>query len=410
MAFKRLDSLLSSRIFLRVVSVGVALLVWFYVAGDRGSEVNKTLRLRVDYRNASPGFSVSHSVRDVQVRIAANRKLFETLELEKLSCEVDLKGLESGKYRLPARVLLPPGVRLVSVSPEQVTVELVRLIEKVLPIKIAWEGIFPDDVMIERLMLTPPEVTVRGPENVLSTLNEALVNPKASEVLTGGEILMEVTLKTDKGVGAPVGVDLYPKEVHLQAVMVKDVEKKEVPIVASVTGTPEIGYRIEETLVTPSTIQIVGAASVLEMVESLQTRPVDASGLAQDKTVEVEPALPAGQQIKLLGPGKVNVSLVVRPVDNGTGFMRLKLPVKVEGKSVYPSWKSVPSTVSVQIGSASGGSILPDLGDDLVEVYVDVTNLVSKEIAVPVQVRVNSKEIRVLKVEPERVTLHAMNP
>ena len=410
MAFKRLDSLLSSRIFLRAVALGVALLVWFYVAGDQGSEVNKTLRLRVDYRNASPGFSVTHSVRDLQVRIAANRRLFETLELEKLSCEVDLKGLESGKYRLPARVLLPPGVRLVSVSPEQVTVELVRLIEKVLPIRIAWEGAFPDDALIESLTLTPSEVTVRGREDVLSILTEALVTPKAGETISDAESLLDVKLKTDKGTEAPGEVDLYPREVRLQAVMVKDVERKEVPIVASVTGTPEIGYRIEETVVTPATVQIVGASSSLEMVESLQTRPVDVSGLAQDKTVEVDPVLPEGQRVKLLGPVKINVSLVVRPIDNGTGFMRLKLPVKLEGKSVYPSWKSVPSTVSVQVGSASGGSSLPTLEDSIVEVYVDVTNLVSKKIVVPVQVRVNSKEIRVLKVEPERVTLHAMNP
>ncbi len=329
MAFKRLDSLLSSRIFLRAVALGVALLVWFYVAGDQGSEVNKTLRLRVDYRNASPGFSVTHSVRDVQVRIAANRRLFETLELEKLSCEVDLKGLESGKYRLPARVLLPPGVRLVSVSPEQVTVELVRLIEKVLPIRIAWEGAFPDDALIESLTLTPSEVTVRGREDVLSILTEALVTPKAGETISDAESLLDVKLKTDKGTEAPGEVDLYPREVRLQAVMVKDVERKEVPIVASVTGTPEIGYRIEETVVTPATVQIVGASSSLEMVESLQTRPVDVSGLAQDKTVEVDPVLPEGQRVKLLGPVKINVSLVVRPIETGTGFMRLKLPVKL---------------------------------------------------------------------------------
>ena len=111
-----------------------------------------------------------------------------------------------------------------------------------------------------------------------------------------------------------------------------------------------------------------------------------------------------------VGSGKVRVSLVVRPVDNGTGVLRLKLPVKVEGKSVYPSWKPVPSTVSVQLAPEAGTEGLPNLEDIPVEVFVDVTNLVSKKISVPVQIRVNSKEIRILKVEPERVTLHAMNP
>jgi YbbR domain-containing protein len=409
MAFKRLDSLLSSRIFLRAVAIAVALLVWFYVAGDRGYEVNKTLRLKVNYQNASPGFSVMRSIGEVQVRIAANRKVFENLELEKLSCEVDLKGLEVGKYRLPARVLLPPGVRLVSVSPEQVTVELTRLIEKVLPVRVDWEGAFPEEVLVDKLELTPPEVTVRGPENVLSALSEAVVNANAAQVLAGSEAPLEVKIKSGKGEPLSGGVDLYPKEIGLRVTVVKDVEKKDVPVVATLTGAPEAGYRIEETAVIPPTVQIVGARSVLEMVESLQTRPVDVSGVAQDKTVDVEPVLPEGQ-VKLLGSGTVKVSLVVRPVDNGTGYLRLKLPGKVEGKSGYPSWKPVPSTVSVQVGSTSGGPALPDLNENLVEVYVDVTNLVSRKIVVPVQIRVNSKEIRVLKVEPERVTLHAMNP
>ena len=408
MALKRLDALLSSRLFLRGVALGVALLVWLYVAGDRGSEVNKTLRLRVDYRNASPGFSMTHSVRDVQVRIAANRKLFENLELDKLSCEVDLKGLEGGKYRLPARVLLPPGVRLVSVSPEQVTVELVRLIEKVLPVKIAWSGPFPEGALVDTLSLTPSEVTVRGAENLLATISEAQITPNPAQILAGEEITLEVKLKTDKGLAVSGGVDLYPKEIRLQAKMVKDVEKKDLPVVANLTGTPEPGYRIEEVVVIPQSVQVVGASSALGMVDHLQTSPVDVSGLAEDRTVDVEPILPSGQ-VRVLGSGKVKVSLVVRPVDNGTGFVRLKLPVKVEGKSVYPSWKPVPSTVSVQLGSASGESRLPDLEESLVEVYVDVTNLVSRKIVVPVQVRINSKEIRVLKVEPERVTLHAIS-
>jgi YbbR domain-containing protein len=409
MAVKRLDSLLSSRIFLRAVAISVALLVWFYVAGDRGYEVSKTLRLKVNYQNASPGFSVMRSVGEVQVRIAANRKVFENLELEKLSCEVDLKGLESGKYRLPARVLLPPGVQLVSVTPEQVTVELTRLIEKVLPVKIVWEGTFPEEVLIDKLELTPSEVTVRGPENVLTGVNEAAVYVNASQALAGLEAPLEVKLKSEKGTVRPGGVDLYPKEIGLRVTLVKDVEKKEVPVVATLTGVPEAGYRIEETAVIPPTVQVVGTRSALGMVESLQTRPVDVSGIAQDKTVDVEPVLPEGQ-LKLLGSGSVKVSLVVRPVDNGTGSLRLKLPVKIEGKSVYPSWKSVPSSVSVQVGSTSGGPALPDLNENPVEVYVDVTNLVSKKIVVPVQIRVNSKEIRILKVEPERVTLHAMNP
>ena len=409
MAFKRLDTLLTSRFLLRVVALGIALLVWFYVAGDQGIEVGKSLRVKVDYRNASPGFSVSHSASDALVRVSASRRLFEGLELGQLACVVDLKGLESGKYRLPLRVLLPPGVRLVAVVPDIVTVELVRLIEKVLPVRVAWKGEFPEGTLLDKLVLTPSEVTVRGPENVLQDIVEAVASVSPGQVLEGGEVAAEIRLKTAKGLGLPSGVDFYPKETRLQASMVEDVTRKILPVVVSLSGAPEFGYRIEETVVIPPTVELLGAKSVLDPLENLEISPIDVSGLAEDKTFEVEPVLPLGQ-VRPVGSGKVRVSLVVRPVNNGTGVLRLKLPVKVEGKSVYPSWKPVPSTVSVQLAPEAGAEGLPNLEDIPVEVFVDVTNLVSKKISVPVQIRVNSKEIRILKVEPERVTLHAMNP
>lgn len=409
MAFKHIDRLLSSKIFLRGVAFVVALLMWFYVAGDRGYEVNRTLRLKVNYQNASPGFTILRSEGEVQVRIAANRKIFESLDLDRMDCAVDLKGLESGKYRLPVRVLLPPGVRLVSVVPEQVTVELSRLIEKVLPAKIVWEGEFPEDVLVDKLEMTPSEVTLRGPEKVLAGLNEAVVQVSPASVLAGDEISREVRLISEKGATLPKGVDLYPKEIRIKASLVKDVEKKELQVVPNVSGVPEAGYRVEEATALPATVQVVGAKSVLETLDRLQTKPIDVTGLAQDKTFETEPELPEAK-VKVLGPGKIKVSVVVRPVDNGTGSLRLKIPVKVEGKSVYPSWKAVPPSVAVQIVSESGNNAFQNLSEPLVEVYVDVTNLVSKRIVVPVQVRLLSKDVRVLKVEPERVILYAVNP
>lgn len=409
MAFKRIESLLSSKMFLRGVAFVVALLIWFYVSGDRGYEVNRTLRLKVNYQNASPGFSILGGEREVQVRIAANRKTFESLELEKMECAVDLKGLESGKYRLPVRVLLPPGVRLVSVAPEQVTVELSRLIEKVLPVKIVWEGELPEDVLVEKLEVTPSEVTLRGPENFLSGLNDVFVQVNAAKVLSGEEITLEVKPRTEKGERLPRGVDLYPGEIRLRAILVKDVEKKELQVVPTVSGVPEAGYRIEEAVPQPSTVQVVGARSALEKLGHLETKPIDVTGLAQEKTFETEPVLPEGQ-IKLLGSGKIKVSIIVRPVDNGTGSLRLKIPVKLEGKSLYPSWKAVPSSVAVQVVSESGSSAFQNLSEPLVEAYVDVTNLVSKRIVVPVQVRVLAKDVRVLKVEPERVVLYTVTP
>ncbi|NLI95373.1 MAG: hypothetical protein GX436_01440 [Synergistaceae bacterium] len=409
MAFKHIDRLLSSKIFLRGVAFVVALLMWFYVAGDRGYEVNRTLRLKVNYQNASPGFTILRSEGEVQVRLAANRKIFESLDLDRMDCAVDLKGLESGKYRLPVRVLLPPGVRLVSVVPEQVTVELSRLIEKVLPAKIVWEGEFPEDVLVDKLEMTPSEVTLRGPEKVLAGLNEAVVQVSPASVLAGDEISREVRLISEKGATLPKGVDLYPKEIRIKASLVKDVEKKELQVVPNVSGVPEAGYRVEEATALPATVQVVGAKSVLETLDRLQTKPIDVTGLAQDKTFETEPELPEAK-VKVLGPGKIKVSVVVRPVDNGTGSLRLKIPVKVEGKSVYPSWKAVPPSVAVQIVSESGNNAFQNLSEPLVEVYVDVTNLVSKRIVVPVQVRLLSKDVRVLKVEPERVILYAVNP
>lgn len=55
----------------------------------------------------------------IKLTLSGAESTMRNLELEKISVEIDLEGLRSGEYSLPARIKLPEGVNLISASPKR---------------------------------------------------------------------------------------------------------------------------------------------------------------------------------------------------------------------------------------------------------------------------------------------------
>lgn len=135
MKFDRLDKLLSSSLFLKILSLAVAFFLWFYVSSEVGSETVREFLVPVEYRNTPAGLELKAQLREVHLQAMAGTNLFSFFDEGNVRVEVDLNGLDPGRYRLNVRPLLPSGMRLVSVTPSQVEVELIRIVERVLPLR-----------------------------------------------------------------------------------------------------------------------------------------------------------------------------------------------------------------------------------------------------------------------------------
>ena len=184
---RSIDRLLASRLFLKVLSVLVAVLVWFYLASDRGTEVVRTVTVPLEFLNVPADMSVTSGVRDVDIQVSGTRE-DTLLKMDTIASQVDLKGLGPGSYRRPIQAILSSGLRLVEVSPPFVDLDLTRLVSRTLTVKVLVPEDLPPEYHLEEERVEPREVSVKGPEQMLASLDNVWVAPTVEQLLQEKEL------------------------------------------------------------------------------------------------------------------------------------------------------------------------------------------------------------------------------
>src|SRR5690554_2071476 len=99
---------------LKLVSLTFALILWFFVMGERKLEVGYSVPLELE--NLPPGLMIANDIpTSVDVRISGPRTILMNLHPRDIRISVDLKGLPPGLSsfrRLEERLNLPSGVRV----------------------------------------------------------------------------------------------------------------------------------------------------------------------------------------------------------------------------------------------------------------------------------------------------------
>jgi YbbR domain-containing protein len=159
----------------------------------------------------------------------------------------------------------------------------------------------------EMMILNPVQavsVTLRGPENLIATLNPLQVDVQVD--LPGAPPGPVTTNLTPDHVVRPQGlavVAITPSQLTLQ--LDRQVSAR-LPVVPRFVGEPSAGATLGELRVTPDHVQVVGPQSLLRGVTQLDTSPIDLDGHALDfdELVDVVSPDPA---IQVLQPARVTV-------------------------------------------------------------------------------------------------------
>ncbi|GAB6281198.1 MAG: hypothetical protein STSR0007_14020 [Thermovirga sp.] len=85
-----------------------------------------------------------------------------------------------------------------------------------------------------------------------------------------------------------------------------------------------------------------------------------------------------------------------------------RIPVRISGKSIYLGWRVDPPEANVFLEGTPSDLDAAESRGDLVDVFVDVTNLVSTKIRVPLQFSIKGKGLKMTVIEPAAVTVYAL--
>jgi len=399
---KSIDRLLASRFFLKVVSLLVASLVWYYIAAGRGTEVVRTFTVPLEFLNVSADMSVSSKVREVDVQVSGTRE--STVSLSgAIASQVDLMGLEPGIHRKSVQALLPSGVKLVEISPSFVDLELTKMDSRQLPVIIGLPDDLPPGYRMEDVVILPGEVAVKGPEAELSGLNNVWILPSLDQIQA--EKTISLPLTSSKEISGKDPFMIEPGQATLSFRLVKGFPRKTVPVRVETVGEPERNLQIEAIAVDPPEVTIQGPLESVERIKEIFLAPMDVEGITGDITRVIPLERPA-DDVEVVLENSVTVKiLLAQRIENR---LYAKIPVTISGKSIYPGWRIDPPEANVFLeGSPSDLDAAESKGNP-VEVFVDVTNLVSTKIRVPLQFSIKGKGLKMTMIEPAAVTVYAL--
>jgi YbbR domain-containing protein len=165
---------------IKLVSLGLSVTLWFYVTSKGKTEM--TLTVPIELRNIPQNMAVVGDVTGaLEVRIQGReRALRDIIKGEKVASVLDLSLAKVGENLVrisPDDIRRPPGVTIMHLSPAEIGVKLEPLVRKTFRLQPILHGAPAAGYRLAKITVTPPRITVEGPESLMRALDKLQTMP-----------------------------------------------------------------------------------------------------------------------------------------------------------------------------------------------------------------------------------------
>jgi YbbR domain-containing protein len=166
---------------LKVLSIGLAVLLWMVVAGEE--VVERGLRVPLELQQFPSGLELQAEPPGfVDVRVRGGSGTLARLTPSDIVAVLDLRTARRGRrlfQMTPEEVRVPFGIEVVQISPAGIALVFERSVTRQVPVVPAVEGDPAPGYVVGKLSVEPPTVAVIGPETAVNDVEEALTEPVA---------------------------------------------------------------------------------------------------------------------------------------------------------------------------------------------------------------------------------------
>jgi YbbR domain-containing protein len=165
--------------WLKLLSVGLALLLWMVVSGEE--TVERGLRVPLELTQVPAGLELLGEVpATVDVRVRGASGTLSRVATGDVVAVLDLHAVQAGRRLFPLtpdQVRVPFGVAIVQVMPSAVTMAFEQSASREVPIVPAVDGRPAPGYVVGPLSAEPRVVDVIGPESAVKRVSEVLTEP-----------------------------------------------------------------------------------------------------------------------------------------------------------------------------------------------------------------------------------------
>jgi YbbR domain-containing protein len=286
---------------LKILSVLLAVALWFAVSGEERTEV--TLNMALEMVNMHHNLMVTSEVPPaIQVRVVGPRSIVNSLSQTRLSETLDLTGYKGGRHTFyldPHSFNLPRGVQVLRIQPNPIHLTLAATMTQKLAIKPILRNKPPEGYEVVGVKTKPSEVLVTGPYPELAELNFLPTVP------------IDVSHMKERTI---IGTSLDFKNLHLSV-------KESSPILANIDVAPKTitrtiskvpvvtGAPVSRIWPKKVTLVIKGPWPVVRALKPDALKPqVDIQNLTPGRhNVDISVQLPEGVSLVRSRPSKITV-------------------------------------------------------------------------------------------------------
>jgi YbbR domain-containing protein len=255
-------------------------------------------------------------------------------------------------------------IGLVGYSPQQAEAAVDVVERRSVSVDIRIAGHPDPDYTADRMRLSSAAVYVSGPQSVVQ-----LVNRVTGVVDVEGAtrtVVQRVRLRAEDFAGREVReTTVEPAEVEVTVPLRALPPAKTVPVRPTLTGAPELGFRVVEVNSLPAVITIRATAAVLGRIESLATAPVQLTGRSSSFTERVAVVLPQG----VVWHSQSQVDIAVNIREDVLQMTFPGIPIRLQHLAVGYRWQLEPTQVDVRVEGRR--DLINNLTAGMITAFVD---------------------------------------
>lgn len=398
---------LVSNIGLLFLSLLLALATWSFVI----QETNPARRVRLEniplqVNNLPPDTVLATPLPGtVAAIVQTTDKLLPTLGSRSFQAMASLEGLGPGRHSVAINVQADtPLVRVLSVDPETLDVELVPIISRTLEVNVNLtdrESLSRAYQVVGTPGVAPDRVEILGPEPVVNRVSRVQASLSLANASTSLRETRPVQALDENG-REITGLTIRPAAVEVSVAILRRVNARDVGVRVVTQGTPAPGYWLSSIKVFPTTVTLQGSPDQLDKIGGyVDTLPVDVTNTAGNVSLQIPLDLPAGIQAVDSNGNAANTVTVELQIPARRGNLAVIRPVKAIGINGSKTKVAVePATVRLILSGP-----LPTLNEieadpDLVQVLVGVAGLEAGR----------DNEVSPTIIAPDDVTAQAVPP
>ena len=289
-----------NNIIAKVVSVIVAIFLWYYVMGLVNPEETRTYRnitvafKNLDYLNNSKLVNLGPSEARVSVQVKGKKSELDNINENNIKAAIDFRGCNSGQARVPVKSEIIGQyntLQVTNVSPSEIIFNLDSVESYKKPIEIRQKGEIKENHALSNVSIDVENVKVTGPESYLAKVEKVIAEidlTNKDKPFTISSKLYALDIK-DNQIDQ---VSLYPQVVNINAQIDKT---KSVNIETDFVSHLPTSYKIVNIKTSPQKLVIKGQDDI-DTINSIKTEKIEVNDAVEPKTGEliVKPILPKG--------------------------------------------------------------------------------------------------------------------